>query len=110
MGRGGEYAAKTREEDLSQLPDATQLEPHLTYLHNFQYFAGQLGRGGEYAAETGEEDLSQLPDATQLEPNLTRLHIFYALQDSLAVVENMQQKPGRRISHRCLTPRSWSLT
>jgi hypothetical protein len=75
-GQGGEYAAETGEEDLSQLPGATQLEPNLTYLPIFLCFAGQLGRGGEYAAETGEEDLSQLPDATQLEPNLTYLHIF----------------------------------
>jgi hypothetical protein len=77
----------------------------------FLCFAGQLGSGGEYAAETGgEEDLSPLPDATQLEPNLTYLHIFYALQDSWAVVENTQQKQGRRISHSCLMPSSWSLT
>ncbi len=102
--------AETGEEDLSQLPDAMQLEPNLTYLHIFLCFAGQLGSGGEYAAETGEDDLSQLPDAMQLEPSLTYLHIFYALQDSLAGVENTQQKPGRRISHSCLTPRSWRLT
>jgi len=65
--------AETGEEDLSQLPDATQLEPHLTYLSYFLCFAGQLGSGGEYAAETREEDLSQLPDATQLEPHVPTL-------------------------------------
>ncbi len=62
---------RNRGEDLSQLPDATQLEPKPNLPLYFLCFAGQLGSGGEYAPETGEEDLSQLPDAMQLEPNLT---------------------------------------